>query len=137
MSSQRDWRDNAPYDLAETLPSPGIAWEFLRRDGEIERHDGRQGRLPGGARKRQGGAGIDRHTEQKVASVVGDPLKSYLGPIQLKGGQPGWVGHQPHNAGIQVRQPKHIGLGGVLAGIGREIATPSDPRRGRLPPVIA
>jgi len=36
MSSQRDWRDNAPYDLAETLPSPGIAWEFLRRDGDYQ-----------------------------------------------------------------------------------------------------
>lgn len=32
MSSNRDWRDPAPYDRAETYPARGLAWEFLRRD---------------------------------------------------------------------------------------------------------
>jgi len=119
----------------ESPPKPQQRFDPMR-DGEIERHDGRQGRLPGGARKRQGGAGIDRHTEQKVASVVGDPLESNLARVQPNGGRPGWVRHQPHHARVEVREPQHISFGGVLAGIGREIATPSDPRCGRPPAAI-
>jgi hypothetical protein len=32
MSSKRDWRDPAPYQTAQTLSPPDLAWEFLRRD---------------------------------------------------------------------------------------------------------
>jgi hypothetical protein len=36
MSSVRDWRNSTPYDLAETLPVSGLAWEFLRRDDDYD-----------------------------------------------------------------------------------------------------
>ena len=118
-------------------PSPKPQQRFhSMRDGQIERHDGRQGRVPGDAWQRQGGAGIDRRAQQKVASVVGDPLESNLARVQPNGGRPGWVRHQPHHARVEVRKPQNIGFGGVLAGIGREIAAPSGLRRGRPPAVI-
>ncbi|WP_432763529.1 transcriptional regulator domain-containing protein [Brevundimonas aurifodinae] len=37
MSTKRDWRDPAPYELIETLSPSDIAWEFLRRDPAYQR----------------------------------------------------------------------------------------------------
>lgn len=37
MPNKRDWLDPAPYQLAETLTAPDLAWEFLRRDPDYQK----------------------------------------------------------------------------------------------------
>lgn len=37
VSDKRDWRDPAPYQVAETLTAPDLAWEFLRRDPDYQK----------------------------------------------------------------------------------------------------